>query len=154
MKDLSGKEIEDKYFNNSTNLLNDKKDIENDSNTLEEDAIILYNQLNNLIYNNDNENNEDFRKLFVEFILNCLSSSENCNLSYVGFPCSDKLIRKKMHELFKDNKYSKFIDTETESLNNITNLKLIAKHKRKSNNIPIIKRKRNDWPEGLGTFYL
>jgi hypothetical protein len=130
----NGKELEDKHF-----IKDDMLDISGD---LESIADNLLSSIISIL--NDINRSTDSGDSFLNFINQCLSKSKDCPLDYVGFPCGDKAARTKIHNLFKsDSRLSKLIDTETKNIDNIVNMRMIAKHKRKDFNSPAVKRKSN-----------
>lgn len=82
------------------------------------------------------------------FIGQCMEKSADCPESYVAFPDLDKAARTAVHGAFKA-KLAEFIETESAQVDGKTYIKMLAKHKRPGN---ANKRKRNEWPQGLGNF--
>jgi len=82
---------------------------------------------------------EAMRDAFIFFIEACLEVKVECPPTFIGFPCSDKIKRTSLHKLFKDHpQLSKRLDSETQNIDGIPNIKLIAKHKRKELNLPVV----------------
>eukprot|EP01036_Dinobryon_divergens_P027699 gene27699-36514_t len=87
------------------------------------------------------------------FIDKSIIRSEECSLYFMGIPCSDKLMRTSVHKLFKDDpQLSTYIDSDTQTVDGTTFVRLIAKHKRKELHIPMVQRRRTPWPQELGNF--
>ena len=73
------------------------------------------------------------------FIDNCIVRNEECPLYFLGIPCSDKLMRTAVHKLFKDDpQLSTFIDSDTQTVDGTSFVRLIAKHRRKEMHIPVV----------------
>jgi hypothetical protein len=73
------------------------------------------------------------------FIDNSIIRSEECSLYFMGIPCSDKLMRTLVHKLFKDDpQLSTYIDSDTQTVDGTSFVRLIAKHKRKELHIPVV----------------
>ena len=76
---------------------------------------------------------------FKSFIRLSIASSDECPLYFMGIPCQDKIARTAVHKLFKDNPHlSKHIDSDTQTVDAVQFVRLIAKHKRKEHNVPIV----------------
>lgn len=83
---------------------------------------------------------------FVAFIESCLDKAEACPLDFVAFPLTDKALRTSIHQIAK--KYvSKFVETETKQVEGVSNIRFIARHKRKEkgNNEKQIHRSKTPW---------
>ena len=74
----------------------------------------------------------------ILFLDNSIIRSEECSLYFMGIPCSDKLMRTAVHKLFKDDpQLSTYIDSDTQTVDGTSFVRLIAKHKQKALHIPV-----------------
>lgn len=85
-------------------------------------------------------------KLFLDM---CDGKSDVCPPTLTAFPNLDKVTRTTVHKLLKSH-FIDSLETETVQIDGISSIQLIAKHKQ-SKNVPN-KRKRSEWPEGLGDY--
>lgn len=83
-----------------------------------------------------------------DFLDMCGSKSEDCPLTLTAFPNLDKVTRTTVHKLLKSHFVDRS-DTETVQVDGNTLIQLIAKHKQPKN---ANKRKRSEWPVGLGDY--
>jgi hypothetical protein len=96
----------------------------------------VWQQFQNIVKDLSSEKYDEFRT----FIEQSMNSSEECPLYFLGIPCADKAQRTAIHNVIKSNKrMSKHIDSDTQQVNDVDTVRLIAKHQRKGHNVPIIK---------------
>uniref|UniRef100_A0A7S3HDG6 TRUD domain-containing protein n=1 Tax=Spumella elongata TaxID=89044 RepID=A0A7S3HDG6_9STRA len=140
LRDLSGKELEDKYFGKgSTN---------DDGAVLDSTEAKATSIINNIF-----EINADLKvgldvEALTAFLVQCINSAEDCPPHYNAFPDLDKVTRTAVHKLLKgslpDNLETVTVQVEGKSM-----IQMLAKHKNLQN---AHKRKRAEWPSGLGNF--
>jgi tRNA pseudouridine13 synthase len=83
------------------------------------------------------------------FIAGCLEKSDDCADSIALFPDLDKVTRTAVHTKVK-SLLTEYVETETVQIEGKSLIKIIAKHKRAGT--AGNKRKRAEWPQGLGNF--
>jgi tRNA pseudouridine13 synthase len=88
---------------------------------------------------------------FREFIELCITRSPDAPLDFVAFPLADKALRTAVHQITKAN-VALFVDTNTVQVEGVTNIRFIARHKRKENNEPVIERAKNTWDSTKGNY--
>ena len=153
LKELSGHELESKYFN--TNI-NDNVIISSSSSNALELANTTCSQLKTYLSDTISIDETLVTKL-INYIESCINRSDDCEDSFTAFSCANKESRTEMHKCIRNN-VGQYIETDTIIINDIQHLRLYAKHKLKKStgstygDSSLIKRDKQQWPKELGDY--
>ena len=140
LKDLSGKELEEKYFGKGGA---DPDAVVLNSSEAKANAIV-----NNVFALNDCLRNGVAVEDLTSFLVQCIDATEDCPAHFNAFPDLDKVTRTSVHKLLKGS-LPEHLETETVQVEGKSMIQILAKHKNLKN---ANKRKRQEWPTGLGNF--
>ena len=158
LKELSGLELEKKYFsnsnnNNNTNNNNNNTNNNNDINSLDL-AKSTCQQLKSYLI--DTLIDEIMDEKLIKYIDDCINKSNDCDDSFITYSCKNKESRTEMHKCIRNN-VGAYIETDTISINDVQHLRLYAKHKLKKStgksyeDSTLMKRDKQ-WPKELGDY--
>ncbi len=140
--DISGTELENKWF---------PKDEINEEPVLSDTASDKVIRDIQAILPAEIQLNEKECADIKSFIVACIDMSDDCPAVYLGIPAPDKTVRTAIHGLFK-KELSQFIDSDTMQDNNVSKVRLVAKHKNKGAKIDMKFKRAPTWPKGLGDY--
>ena len=157
LKELSGSELEKKYFNTNSNTNNTNNINDDVATSLSLNALELANntclQLKSLL----SEYDDTVASKLMSYIESCINKSDDCEDSFTAFSCANKELRTEMHKCIRNN-VGQYIETDTITINDIQHLRLYAKHKLKKStgssygDSSLIKRDKQQWPKELGDY--
>lgn len=149
LRDISGSALESASF--TTNEPNDKDNI---IISAADNIEIVMKELMTKVDPIFKENNEEaFHAMWdslKNFLLSCVEKSEDCENDINAFPCAEKTDRTIVHQILRA-KLGKFVESDTLTKDNFSYIRIIAKHKQKSNNNSN-QVKRKHWPSKLGNY--
>eukprot|EP00428_Durinskia_dybowskii_P068102 CAMPEP_0170408230 /NCGR_PEP_ID=MMETSP0117_2-20130122/28678_1 /TAXON_ID=400756 /ORGANISM="Durinskia baltica, Strain CSIRO CS-38" /LENGTH=672 /DNA_ID=CAMNT_0010665547 /DNA_START=17 /DNA_END=2035 /DNA_ORIENTATION=- len=139
LNSLCGEELEKRFFSTSDG------DNEGEAPSNEETVARMVQSLIDIA--KDKVQDGEREKLSY-FLTQCIEKGADCPESFVVFSDLDKPSRTAVHATVKTT-MADFIETEATQVDGKSMIKMIAKHKRTGNQL---KRKRAEWPSGLGNF--
>lgn len=161
LKTINGDEIENLYFQQSIGNAQKTETIVYPEEVLDKLKLDLENLIadidQNSIAESDKSNNISFKHInneLFQLLSLFITKSIDCPDSVNAFPCTNKRIRTKLHEIFRHH-MSKYVDTDTVVLEGIQHIRLLPKHKHSNkescydNQRPV---KRAFWPSNLGDY--
>lgn len=159
LKELSGQELENKYF---TKINNNSNTITSTSISINEDDINPLDlakktciELKSLLM--DNIDDKILDEKIVNYIELCIQKADDCDDSFIGYPCSNKESRTEMHKCIRNN-VGPYIETDTITVDNMQHLRLFAKHKLKKSTgektytVSSLVKRDNRWPKEIGNY--